>query len=175
MPDGMKFSEFVAGCRKNLAGDEKGRAQFFWERLLQAFGQPGGLKVDGMQNFASAKPAGMAAAPRSPIASGNSSPPPVCHLIIIPPPKTGDGRLPPARNMITPASTPAAHPRDPLHGITLENILNQLVQRHGWSEMGRRIPIRCFQFNPSVKSSLTFLRKTPWARKRVEDWFIAEL
>lgn len=70
---------------------------------------------------------------------------------------------------------PISHPRDPLHGITLENILNQLVQRHGWSEMGRRIPIRCFQFNPTVKSSLTFLRKTPWARKKVEDWFIGEM
>ena len=70
---------------------------------------------------------------------------------------------------------PASHPRDPLHGITLDNIINQLVQRHGWSEMGRRIPIRCFQLNPSVKSSLTFLRKTPWARQRVEDWFIGEL
>ena len=70
---------------------------------------------------------------------------------------------------------PGSHPRDPLHGITLETILNQLVQRHGWSEMGRRIPIRCFQFNPSVKSSLTFLRKTPWARQKVEDWFIREL
>ena len=67
------------------------------------------------------------------------------------------------------------NPRDPLDGITLESIINQLVQRHGWSEMGRRIPIRCFQFNPTVKSSLTFLRKTPWARKKVEDWFIAEL
>ncbi len=72
-------------------------------------------------------------------------------------------------------TTPSLHPRDPLHGITLENILNQLVQRHGWSEMGRRIPVRCFQFNPTVKSSLTFLRKTPWARKKIEDWFIAEL
>lgn len=71
-------------------------------------------------------------------------------------------------------TSPAVHPNDPLHGITLENIINQLVQRHGWSEMGRRIPIRCFQFNPTVKSSLTFLRKTPWARQRVEDWFIAE-
>ena len=70
---------------------------------------------------------------------------------------------------------PSNHPRDPLHGITLESIINQLVQRHGWSEMGWRIPIRYFQLNPSVKSSLTFLRKTPWARKRVEDWFIGEL
>ncbi len=72
-------------------------------------------------------------------------------------------------------TTPAAHPRDPLHGITLEKILNVLVQRHGWDEMARRIPIRCFQFDPSVKSSLTFLRKTPWARQKIEAWFVAEL
>jgi uncharacterized protein (DUF2132 family) len=72
-------------------------------------------------------------------------------------------------------TSPVSHPRDPLHGITLESILNQLVQRYGWGEMGRRIPVRCFQFNPTVKSSLTFLRKTPWARKKVEDWFIGEL
>lgn len=71
-------------------------------------------------------------------------------------------------------TSPASHPRDPLHGITLENILNQLVERHGWSEMAHRIPIRCFKFDPSVKSSLTFLRKTPWARKKVEAWFIEE-
>ncbi len=51
----------------------------------------------------------------------------------------------------------------------------QLVQRHGWEEMGDRVPIRCFQYEPSVKSSLAFLRKTPWARKRVEEWFVAEL
>ena len=70
--------------------------------------------------------------------------------------------------------SPTVHPRDPLHGITLENLLNQLVARHGWAEMGRRIPIRCFQFDPSVKSSLTFLRKTPWARQKVEAWFIAD-
>ena len=67
---------------------------------------------------------------------------------------------------------PISHPRDPLHGITLENIVNQLVQRYGWLEMARRIPVRCFQFNPSIKSSLTFLRKTPWARQKVEGWFI---
>jgi uncharacterized protein (DUF2132 family) len=70
---------------------------------------------------------------------------------------------------------PIKHPRDPLHGVTLEKIINELVQRHGWSEMGRRIPIRCFQFNPTVKSSLTFLRKTPWAREKVEGWYISEL
>jgi len=62
--------------------------------------------------------------------------------------------------------------RDPLHGITLEAIVNQLVARHGWAEMGRRIPVL---HDPSVKSSLTFLRKTPWARKKVEGWFLAEL
>ena len=71
--------------------------------------------------------------------------------------------------------SPSVHPRDPLHGITLENLLNQMVARYGWVEMGRRIPIRCFQFDPSVKSSLTFLRKTPWARQKVEAWFIADL
>lgn len=70
--------------------------------------------------------------------------------------------------------SPSSNPRDPLHGVTLESIVNQLVQRFGWEEMSYRIPIRCFQFNPSVKSSLTFLRKTPWARKRVEAWFIEE-
>ena len=69
---------------------------------------------------------------------------------------------------------PALHPRDPLHGITLETIVKQLLARHGWEKMGRRIPIRCFQLDPSVKSSLTFLRKTPWAREKVEAWFIAE-
>ena len=70
---------------------------------------------------------------------------------------------------------PISHPRNPLHGITLETIVTQLVQRHGWEKMGRRIPVRCFLHDPSVKSSLTFLRKTPWARQKVERWFIAEL
>jgi len=70
---------------------------------------------------------------------------------------------------------PLSHRRDPLHGMTLETIVTQLVARHGWAEMGRRIPIRCFLYDPSVRSSLTFLRKTPWARQKVERWFIAEL
>ena len=69
---------------------------------------------------------------------------------------------------------PSEHPRDPLHGVTLENLLKQLLAQHGWAEMGNRIPIRCFQIDPSIKSSLTFLRKTPWARQKVEDWFIEE-
>ena len=67
------------------------------------------------------------------------------------------------------------NPKDPLHGITLQNILERLVKRHGWEEMARRVPIRCFQFEPSLKSSLTFLRKTPWARQKVEAWFVREL
>lgn len=63
-------------------------------------------------------------------------------------------------------------PKNPLHGITLEMILNHLVEKFGWEEMGRRIPVKCFQENPSIKSSLNFLRKTPWARKRVEDLYL---
>ena len=70
---------------------------------------------------------------------------------------------------------PKSHPRDPLHGVTLEMIVTRMVERHGWEELGRRLPVRCFLNNPSIKSSLTFLRKTPWARKKVEDWFIGEL
>ena len=62
--------------------------------------------------------------------------------------------------------------KDPLHGVTLEMILNRLVVQYGWEEMGRIIRIRCFQENPSLKSSLTFLRRTPWARKKVEEFYI---
>jgi len=65
--------------------------------------------------------------------------------------------------------------RDPLHGVTLERIVTELQARYGWEEMGRRIPIRCFLYDPSIKSSLTFLRKTPWARQKVEEWFINDL
>jgi len=65
------------------------------------------------------------------------------------------------------------HDNDPLHGRTLEMIVNSLVAQCGWSELGKRINIRCFNNDPSVKSSLRFLRKTPWARKKVEDLYIA--
>ena len=61
--------------------------------------------------------------------------------------------------------------KDPLHGITLEMMLNRLVETCGWAEMGKIIEIRCFQKYPSIKSSLTFLRKTPWARKKVEELY----
>ncbi len=62
--------------------------------------------------------------------------------------------------------------RDPLHGKTLEHIVTSLVEHHGWEELGRRIEIRCFTHDPSVKSSLVFLRKTPWARAKVEQLYI---
>jgi uncharacterized protein (DUF2132 family) len=64
-------------------------------------------------------------------------------------------------------------PNNPLHGITLEMILTSLVEQFGWNELGRRITIKCFTDNPSVKSSLKFLRRTPWARKKVEDLYLA--
>jgi uncharacterized protein (DUF2132 family) len=65
--------------------------------------------------------------------------------------------------------------KDPLHGKTLEMILNELVAHFGWDELGNLININCFRFDPSIKSSLTFLRKTPWARKKVEDLYISIL
>jgi uncharacterized protein (DUF2132 family) len=63
---------------------------------------------------------------------------------------------------------------DPLHGITLEKLLTDMVERHGWETLGAEIKIRCFQFDPSIKSSLTFLRRTPWARKKLEDWYVEQ-
>lgn len=62
---------------------------------------------------------------------------------------------------------------DPLHGITLQTILERLVEHYGWEALGRRIRIRCFMSDPSIKSSLTFLRKTPWARLKVENLYLA--
>jgi uncharacterized protein (DUF2132 family) len=63
--------------------------------------------------------------------------------------------------------------RDPLHGVTLERILTELAEELGWETMGARIPIRCFTSDPSVSSSLKFLRKTPCARKKVEEMYLA--
>ncbi len=62
---------------------------------------------------------------------------------------------------------------NPLHGVTLEQIVNSLVEYYGWDKLGKRINIKCFINDPSVKSSLKFLRKTPWARTKVEDLYIA--
>lgn len=62
---------------------------------------------------------------------------------------------------------------NPLHGITLEQIILRLVDHYGWDELGQRIDIRCFNYDPSVKSSLKFLRRTPWARAEVEQLYVA--
>ncbi|MEL7558384.1 VF530 family protein [Stutzerimonas chloritidismutans] len=63
-------------------------------------------------------------------------------------------------------------PRDPLHGVTLESILVELQAHYGWEGLAERVDIRCFKSDPSIKSSLTFLRKTPWARSKVEALFV---
>jgi uncharacterized protein (DUF2132 family) len=63
--------------------------------------------------------------------------------------------------------------KDQLHGITLEQIVTHLVDYYGWEELGQRIDIRCFNNDPSIKSSLKFLRRTPWARKQAEDLYLA--
>lgn len=67
---------------------------------------------------------------------------------------------------------PQSQARNPLHGVTLESILTQLVAAYGWDELGRQINIRCFTSDPSINSSLKFLRKTPWAREKVEGLFL---
>lgn len=66
-------------------------------------------------------------------------------------------------------------PNNPLHGIKLEQIINDLVAYYGWEHLGTRIPIRCFTHDPSVKSSLKFLRRTPWARTKVEALYLEVL
>ena len=71
--------------------------------------------------------------------------------------------------------TTSSQPNNPLHGITLETMLKQLVKQYGWLELGERIPIKCFTDNASIKSSLKFLRKTPWARKKVEDLYLKSI
>ena len=67
---------------------------------------------------------------------------------------------------------PSTQARNPLHGITLETMVRALEAHYGWQELGRRIPIRCFTHEPSVGSSLKFLRKTPWAREKVEGLYL---
>ena len=63
-------------------------------------------------------------------------------------------------------------PNNPLHGLTLESIVTSLVEHYGWDDLGQRIDIRCFKNDPSIKSSLKFLRKTPWARSKVEQLYL---
>ena len=62
--------------------------------------------------------------------------------------------------------------KDPLHGITLEALLTELVAHHGWDGLAKQVDVRCFKHDPSIKSSLSFLRKTPWARAKVEALFV---
>ncbi|WP_167960418.1 VF530 family protein [Saonia flava] len=69
----------------------------------------------------------------------------------------------------------SSQPNNPLHGIKLEQIINDLVKYYGWEHLGHRINIRCFTHDPSIKSSLKFLRRTPWARKKVEDLYLEVL
>jgi uncharacterized protein (DUF2132 family) len=69
-------------------------------------------------------------------------------------------------------NAPVPKPKDPLHGLTLAVILDALVAHFGWKELGERIPIRCFTHDPSINSSLKFLRKTPWAREKVEGLYL---
>ncbi len=70
---------------------------------------------------------------------------------------------------------PENQPNNPLHGVTLKAILEHLVEVYGWEELGYRIKINSFNYDPSIKSSLTFLRKTPWAREKVERLYIKSL
>ena len=70
---------------------------------------------------------------------------------------------------------PPTQVRNPLHGLTLEAIVTALVAHYGWAELGQRIALRCFTHDPSIASSLKFLRKTPWARQKVEAWYIRDL
>ena len=74
--------------------------------------------------------------------------------------------------MTPPDISPPQQPRNPLHGITLEAMVVALSDYFGWQELGQRIPVRCFQSDPSVASSLKFLRKTPWAREKVEGLYL---
>ncbi len=71
-----------------------------------------------------------------------------------------------------PASAPPKQPRNPLHGLTLEAIVTALADHYGWDDLAQRIPVRCFTHDPSVASSLKFLRKTPWARDKVEGLYL---
>ena len=67
------------------------------------------------------------------------------------------------------------HPNDPLHRVTLQTVVEFMVERHGWHGLAREMPVRCFMFDPSIKSSLIFLRKNPWAREKLENWYVGEI
>jgi hypothetical protein len=84
-------------------------------------------------------------------------------------PVNGEPVAPPSEEAPKP---PAPQARNPLHGLTLEAIVTALADHYGWEELGQRIPVRCFNVDPSVGSSLRFLRKTPWAREKVEGLYL---
>jgi DNA-binding protein VF530 len=77
-------------------------------------------------------------------------------------------RMPP----MSPVPPPPVQPRNPLHGVTLEAMVLALVEHYGWTGLAERLPVRCFQSDPSVASSLKFLRKTPWARAKLESLYL---
>jgi uncharacterized protein (DUF2132 family) len=70
---------------------------------------------------------------------------------------------------------PEHRSKDPLHGVTLEMVVTRLFERYGWEELARRVRVKCFSNDPSVKSSLVFFRRTPWARKELEDLYLAAI
>lgn len=76
---------------------------------------------------------------------------------------------------VTGAAEPPEQPRNPLHGVTLESMLTALVDFYGWQGLSERVPLRCFMDQPSIKSSLKMLRKTPWAREKVEGLYLYSL
>ena len=90
-----------------------------------------------------------------------------CGVWRLSPEQTLGGRFPDNAPM-----TSQEQPRNPLHGLTLERIVTDLVDYYGWRELGRRVPVRCFNLDPSISSSLKFLRKTPWAREKVESLYL---
>lgn len=79
---------------------------------------------------------------------------------------------PPAPSDAQAATIPPPQARNPLHGITLETMVTALSAHYGWVGLGERIPVRCFTHDPSIASSLKFLRKTPWAREKVEGLYL---
>lgn len=87
---------------------------------------------------------------------------------------TAEHRTPPAAGQTAKpeAATPTLVSKDPLHGVTLEKLLTELVGGMGWDALAREVDVRCFRFDPSIKSSLVFLRKTPWARTKVEQLYV---
>ena len=72
-------------------------------------------------------------------------------------------------------TSPSPQPNNPLHGVTLKVIVTELVAHYGWARLAKAVPINCFSNDPSIQSSLTFLRKTPWARDRVEALYLQML